>query len=117
MAKCPELGGVKLSTDLLEAGRRRAEPDSRRHTPLSGLVGGAPMGSSRSVFEALQRPLTIACRRASFRGPAWAVLCAYAMFLAAGTFLTVAAFVAAQRLEPRLVKYVLTVGKWLLSSP
>jgi len=75
------------------------------------------MGSSRPVFEALQRPLTIAFRRRSFRGPAWAVLCAYAMFLAAGAFMTVATFVAAHLLEPSVLRHVLTVGKGLLLSP
>jgi hypothetical protein len=104
MAKCPEVVAVKISTDVLDAGRRQADAND-----------GRP--SSRAVLEALQRPLTLGFRRHTFRGPAWAVLCAYAMFLTAGAFLIVAGFVAAQFLEPSVVGYVLTVGKGLLLSP
>jgi len=71
----------------------------------------APMSANRIVFEAIQRPLTIAFRSHSFRGPAWAVLCAYAMFLAAGALFTVAAIAAARLLEPSVVRYVMTSWK------
>jgi hypothetical protein len=133
MAKCREFAAVKLSTDSLEAGRRQADADDQmfspvrrpssplacrgrrqprlKHTVSSSPVGGAPMGGNRLVFEALQRPLTIVFRRHSFHGPAWAVLCAYAMFLTARALLTVAAIAAARFLEPSVVRYVLTIWK------
>lgn len=91
---------------------------------MLALIGGTPMGVSkrrnvrrrfdRIVMAALARPLTISLRRRSFRGPAWAVLFAYAMWVGAGVVLTVG-LVVAQVIQPKaLLQQVLHAGRsWI----